>query len=208
MIRTTLKFDELNSLSRKRYEEYFDVMGITKDMKTERVLLAMALEDEFIEILSWIQYKKERGEQFFLESMSMFEKAFLAVALTRIGMTEELRATAKNFAEDVALSTYNHQDEDYYLSIDRAINMAGTEANAIDCYAEFAEALERGETQKTWHSLLDGRERKWHHDAHGQTVPIREPFEILGELLMYPLDTSLGATADNIANCRCYLTFS
>ena len=208
MIRTTLKFDELNSLSRKRYEEYFDVMGITKDMKTERVLLAMALEDEFIEILSWIQYKKERGEQFFLESMSMFEKAFLAVALTRIGMTEELRATAKNFAEDVALSTFNHQDEDYYLSIDRAINMAGTEANAIDCYAEFAEALERGETRKTWHSLLDGRERKWHHDADGQTVPIREPFEILGELLMYPLDTSLGATADNIANCRCYMTFS
>ena len=208
MIRTTLKFDELNSLSRKRYEEYFDVMGITKDMKTERVLLAMALEDEFIEILSWIQYKKERGELFFLESMSMFEKAFLAVALTRIGMTEELRATAKNFAEDVALSTYNHQDEDYYLSIDRAINMAGTEANAIDCYAEFAEALERGETRKTWHSLLDRRERKWHHDADGQTVPILEPFEILGELLMYPLDTSLGATADNIANCRCYMTFS
>ena len=61
MIRTTLKFDELHSLSRDYYEEWFDEMGISKDAKTDRVLVAMALEDGFMDVLAWIQLKKDRG---------------------------------------------------------------------------------------------------------------------------------------------------
>ena len=33
---TDLRFDELHSLSRERYEEYFDVMPISKDQKTDK----------------------------------------------------------------------------------------------------------------------------------------------------------------------------
>ena len=110
MIRTTLKFDELNSLSRSTYEDFFGEMGIPRDAKTDRVLVAMALEDGFLDVLSWRQVKKDRGELFLLDSIPLFEQAFLAAALTRVD-DREIRETARGFAEDVALSTYNHQDE-------------------------------------------------------------------------------------------------
>ena len=207
MIHTTLKFDELNSLSRETYEEYFGEMGIPEDAKKDRVLIAMALEDGFLDVLAWIQMKKDRGEQFFLDSIPMFEKAFLLAALTRIN-DDTIRQTARDFAEGVALSTYNNQDKDYFLSVDRAINMAATESNAINCYGELADALKDGKTLKKWNTIIDGREREWHEEVNGTTIPLSEPFAVGGELLMYPLDTSLGAGADNIANCRCWLTFT
>ena len=206
MIRTTLKFDELNSLSRSTYEDFFGEMGIPKDAKTDRVLVAMALEDGFLDVLSWIQVKKDRGELFLLGSIPLFEQAFLAAALTRVD-DRDIRETAKGFAEDVALSTYNHQDEPYYLSADRAINMAATESNAINCYGELVDARMSGKKYKKWNTIIDGREREWHEEVNGTTLPLDEPFVVNGELLMQPLDTSMGASADNIANCRCWLTF-
>ena len=207
MIHTTLKFDELNSLSRETYEEYFGEMGIPEDAKKDRVLIAMALEDGFLDVLAWIQMKKDRGEQFFLDSIPLFEKAFLLAALTRIN-DDAIRQTARDFAEGVALSTYNNQNKDYFLSADRAINMAATESNAINCYGELADALKDGKTLKKWNTIIDGREREWHEEVNGTTIPLSEPFAVGGELLMYPLDTSLGAGADNIANCRCWLTYT
>lgn len=207
MIHTTLKFDELNSLSRETYEEYFGEMGIPEDAKKDRVLIAMALEDGFLDVLSWIQMKKDRGEPFFWDSIGLFEKAFLVAALTRVD-DEAIRQTASEFAEDVALSTYNHQDEEYFLSADRAINMAATESNAINVYGELDDARKAGKSRKKWNTIIDGREREWHEEANGTELPLDEPFEINGELLMYPLDTSLGAGADNIANCRCWLTYT
>jgi len=206
MSHTTLKFDELHSLSRETYEEYFDDMGIPAANKRDRVLVAMKLEDGFLEVLSWIQLKKERGEQFFLESIPLFEQAFLAAAITRID-DESIRQTAREFAEEVALSTYNNQDKEYFFSFDRAVNMAATESNAINGYGEFDDAKKLGKARKKWNVIMDGREREWHGEVNGLTVPIDQPFEVGGELLMYPLDTSLGAGADNIANCRCWLTY-
>jgi len=206
MSHTTLKFDELNSLSRDTYEEYFDEMGVPAAAKKDRVLVAMALEDGFLDVLSWIQLKKDRGEQFFLDSIPMFEQAFLAAAITRID-DESIRQTANDFANEVALSTFNNQDKPYFLSVDRAINMAATESNAINGYGEFVDAKSLGKRSKKWNAIIDGNEREWHNEANGMVVPIDEPFEVGGELMMYPLDTSLGAGADNIANCRCWLTY-
>jgi len=57
-----------------------------------------------------------------------------------------------------------------------------------------------------WNSLMDGRERPAHHDAHGQTQPIEEPFDVGGALLRFPGDSSLGAPLELTINCRCFLT--
>lgn len=203
MRRTNLKFDEVHSLSRSHYEEYFgEIKTIDKDQKTDRVLIAMALEDRFLDVLSRIETRKNANKPFLLDSIDWFTLAFLEVALRRVD-DDKIRETASQFGTDVALSTYRSQDKPYMLSTDRAINMAGTEANAIMCYGELADAIKSGKTMKKWHTILDGREREWHEEADSMTVPINEPFEVGGELLMYPLDTSLGASADNIANCRC-----
>ena len=51
---------------------------------------------------------------------------------------------------------------------DRAINMSATEANAIMCYGELADAIKRGCTVKTWKTIfgwsregMASRRRKW-----------------------------------------------
>lgn len=44
-----------------------------------------------------------------------------------------------------------------------------------------------------------------HVEADGQQRREREPFVVSGELLMYPGDSSLGASIGNTINCRCTL---
>jgi len=56
---------------------------------------------------------------------------------------------------------------------------------------------------KTWVAILDDRTRPWHEEADGQTVGVDEPFVVNGEELMMPRDDSLGASPDNLINCRC-----
>jgi len=60
--------------------------------------------------------------------------------------------------------------------------------------------------KKQWLSALDDRVREPpesefdHRSAHGETVPIDEPFVATGEPLMFPGDDG---SAGNIINCRC-----
>lgn len=49
----------------------------------------------------------------------------------------------------------------------------------------------------------DSRVRPAHIDADSEQVPVDAPFQVGGEFLMYPGDTSLGATPGNVINCRC-----
>lgn len=65
-----------------------------------------------------------------------------------------------------------------------------------------------GRLFKTWMSLMDGRERPAHHDAHEQRQPAAGEFTVGGELLRFPGDTSLGASLAQTINCRCYLVWS
>jgi hypothetical protein len=68
--------------------------------------------------------------------------------------------------------------------------------------------FQQQEMFKYWEAILDERTRPWHADADGQKVLIDEPFEVNGELLMYPRDDSLDASLDNIINCRCAAVYA
>jgi len=57
--------------------------------------------------------------------------------------------------------------------------------------------------KKSWITLRDKRVRPTHHDAHGQTRPINEAFNVGSSRMMYPGDTSLGAPVREIVHCRC-----
>lgn len=59
---------------------------------------------------------------------------------------------------------------------------------------------------KTWSAILDDRTRAAHAIADDQTVPQDEPFIVDGQKLMFPGDDSMGATLENIINCRCNTT--
>lgn len=56
---------------------------------------------------------------------------------------------------------------------------------------------------KQWQTVGDNRVRSAHRIANGQKKPINQPFVVAGEKLMYPGDTSFGASIANVANCRC-----
>ena len=56
---------------------------------------------------------------------------------------------------------------------------------------------------KRWVTMLDERVRPHHMAAHGQIQPLNEPFVVNAELLRFPGDQTLGASLNNIINCRC-----
>jgi hypothetical protein len=56
---------------------------------------------------------------------------------------------------------------------------------------------------REWVTVGDESVRPAHVGADAQTVGMNEPFTVGGQLLRWPGDTSLGATVDNVINCRC-----
>ena len=56
---------------------------------------------------------------------------------------------------------------------------------------------------KEWVTVGDGRVRPAHIEGDSQVVLVNIPFNIGGQQLRWPGDTSLGATAANVINCRC-----
>jgi hypothetical protein len=56
---------------------------------------------------------------------------------------------------------------------------------------------------KWWSTMLDEKVRPWHQAAEGQERPIADPFTVGEQSLMFPGDMALGATLNNIINCRC-----
>lgn len=65
-------------------------------------------------------------------------------------------------------------------------------------------ALRANDVKRVWDSAGDKRVRWSHSKLDGQAVGINEPFvSPSGARLMFPGDTSLGAGADEVVNCRC-----
>jgi len=56
---------------------------------------------------------------------------------------------------------------------------------------------------KEWETMGDELVREWHSDADGQEVGVSDFFNVMGELLFEPGDVSMGASAENVCNCRC-----
>ena len=57
---------------------------------------------------------------------------------------------------------------------------------------------------KVWRSASDLRVRHTHRGLNGDSARLNEPFRSpSGALLRFPMDTALGAGADEIVNCRC-----
>jgi len=57
--------------------------------------------------------------------------------------------------------------------------------------------------RKTWATVGDERVRPEHRAADSQATDINKPFTVGGQQLQYPGDTSMGASAKNVINCRC-----
>jgi len=98
------------------------------------------------------------------------------------------------------------------LLLQRGETIARTEAmQSLNKAADdaFRQAIDEGTLKpnavtKAWDSAGDNRVRESHKAMDGQTVQMDEPFKSPdGAQLMFPGDTSLGAPASEIIDCRC-----
>lgn len=64
-------------------------------------------------------------------------------------------------------------------------------------------SLRESPVMKEWITVADERVRQAHVFADSQEVTLNQPFSVGGEALRWPGDTSLGASAGNVINCRC-----
>lgn len=88
-----------------------------------------------------------------------------------------------------------------------SITVTRTEINAMCNLAALDGAYRSGMRFKTWVTFGDGKVRASHRAVGGTRIPIDEAFTVGGYKLMFPNDTSLGAGAEEIVNCRCTLKF-
>lgn len=91
----------------------------------------------------------------------------------------------------------------------RANTIARTEAtNAMNKAQVLALNSSGREWEKSWDAIRDDRTRDAHFAMDPELwIDLDEPFNVGGELLGYPGDITLGATAGNLINCRCNLRF-
>jgi hypothetical protein len=94
----------------------------------------------------------------------------------------------------------------------RAERIARTEVVCASERGSISMARSTGlELTKKWLATRDTRtrgENMDHYGADGQERGLEEPFEVMGELLDHPGDTSLGASGGNVINCRCTTLFN
>jgi hypothetical protein len=74
-------------------------------------------------------------------------------------------------------------------------------------HQDFMDAIAAGFTLKKWVDIRDKRERKDHREVGGTIKPITEPFLVGDSVMDYPKDTSYGASASQIVNCRCSIKY-
>lgn len=86
----------------------------------------------------------------------------------------------------------------------RAEIIARTEVIAASNLGSRAGAKQTGLVlNHEWIATRDTRTRDIHAMADGETVPMDMPYLVGGEQLMFPGDTSHGASGRNVINCRC-----
>lgn len=217
MLHDQMTFDELNQLvGYKRSEDfakYFRPMKISQEQKDRRIRLAERFEDEFIEVLAYMFYTQpdmtavnELRDRY----INCLEDVGIAsgIATSVIDREISLRLQAERFAAGVVETTQRHADDPYFYSADRARLMSEDQANFVYDDVEFADAIESGMRFKTWNTVGDNRVRDTHVEVEGVTIPIEEPFELAGGLMMRPHDVSLGVDESEVVGCRCSLSYS
>lgn len=212
-------YDELNIRPDNRrsepYKEYFSKMSISDKEKQERIAFSEKMEEVILYILALIETTIESGETKREYIQTQFYDKYLDVIASYMLIDTYIKQYATDITKQIIDTTFERLSsedksitDDYYLSNDRAMFISECEANSILNYRQYSKAVKSGKTEKKWIDVGDKRERKTHLEVGGTTLPIGEPFSVGDSLLQFPKDTSLGASADEIVNCRCSIQYS
>lgn len=89
------------------------------------------------------------------------------------------------------------------LQAPRAGNITVTETQSAAEGSKKVTSKVEKKNRKEWFTVSDGNVRPAHVAAHGQVRFMDTPFDVGGQQLGYPGDSSLGAGVANTAYCRC-----
>ena len=214
-----MKIDELNILrsdepaeyeeafDRQDYiEHYFDVMQISEKQKKERIEEAEELFDAILLFFIWCEENPENVQT--PDTQRDMQNLYKEVVFQHVEPSEFIDIYVPLFISTLIEVTVKYPDDPYYTSVERATNVACNEANTISNYSELKAAKEAGYTYKQWRTELDDKVRPTHQEMEGITIPIDEPFIVGTSYMMMPHDMTLGASAEEIVNCRCSMTFT
>ena len=219
------------------FEKYFGEMGLTEEQTEERISLAEDLEKDmlFFFYLMIAQYQNDtdldvneemnarfretignhmeisdRLDGHISEVVDDIERVTAEHLAVLVVLTDEVTRDIASESEEQSMESEDREkkleSEQYWLSDDRARYIAEEEANTAFNDSDFEEASENYST-KTWNTMLDAFVRKDHRKMEGVTIPIDELFMVGDSFLLYPRDTSHGASLRQIAGCRCWLTY-
>lgn len=212
-------YDELNIRPNNRrsepYKEYFSKMSISDKEKQQRIAFSEQMEEVVLYILALIETTIESGESDQEYIQTQFYDKYLDVIASYMLIDTYIKQYALDVTKQIIDATFERfsaEDksitDDYYLSNDWTMFISECEANSILNYRQYSKAVKAGKTKKKWIDVGDKRERKTHLEVGGTILPIDEPFSVGDSLLQFPKDTSLGASADEVVNCRCSIQYS
>lgn len=193
-----MKRDELNVLA----DKYYSVMDIPKEKKEKRKEDAWELFDLFMLFFLWFEEAEENG----VENTSYFLPRFQNELQDTISKMAVIDDYLISYIAIMALGIYTvtqaHKNEKYYLSEDRAVNLALNESLTINNYLDYKQAVTQGYKYKVWVSQLDERTREEHILMDMTKIPIDGYFEFSDCRMLFAHDVNNG-TPDQLANCRC-----
>ena len=132
------------------------------------------------------------------------------VLVTRTTQDRIRKNVATALKEGTSIPNFAKQlKSDYGFSLRRATLIGRTEVIAASNAGSVLGAQASGiPTKKVWLATQDDRTRDLHLSVDGQKVPnLETPFNVGGDEMQYPGDSSLGAAPSNTINCRCTVIY-
>lgn len=206
-----LDFDEINNLHNEDdyILKYFEDMDITQSGKDKRIDFSTKMYDIILFVFALVKSMQESGyidEQYII--LQLTNRYFELIDDFSM-QSQYIQDYVGIFARQTVDVTLEHlQDIDgYFMSNERALIIAVNEANTIFNYSDYDNAMNNGFTKKQWITEKDDKVRITHVEVDDSIVDINEPFVVGDSLLMFPKDTSLGASAEEVVNCRCSIKY-
>lgn len=197
--------DELNTpvFDFEEYiDEYFKPMQVTEKAKEERKEASRDLFDLLLLIFALISGGWASTEYI----IDKFNYELRSIAMNYGDVDSYYDDYVDAAVNNIMTTTMAHVGSDYWVSPERAAEIAVNEANTILNYKELMDAKAMGYTSKTWKAEIDRRTRKEHIKMDGKTIPIDEWFVFSDCHVQMPRD-EVNGTAKQVVNCRCVLKF-
>lgn len=210
-----IKIDELNNLKTKysdddvlaELKQYFSEMqDITDEDIEKRTDLGKKIFDLMMFLFLFIDSTDYTNN---IQDIGYYIE-MVARRYTDIIPTNDVYLSnyVRNFAQRIVNTTFEHINEAFYLSQDRALLIAETEANTVINYDDYQTAKANGMTHKIWLSQKDSKVRNSHRLVDDKKISIDEYFQVGFSEMLFPHDMSAGADEKEIVNCRCHIKYT